>query len=254
MRSTLSVFAFALAATPFVAAADPAAPAAAPGVPDGWTDLMKPDVWRKFDAGWIATDKVELDAAKKDSKLKAAKVEGGPIWVNGVTGRLPDLLTKKDYRDCEAHVEFLIAKGANAGVKFHAMYEIQIRDTAGLPLDKLDGDSLGGIYPRAEDKPKYHHIDHGTPPKVNAAKPAGEWQTLDIVWRSPRFGPDGKKTENAKVVKAVLNGQVVQENQELLTHTGSNYVRKEVAGGPFMLQADHGPVAFRNVRIKAVEK
>lgn len=85
---------------------------------------------------------------------------------------------------------------------------------------------------------------------MNAAKPAGEWQTLDVVWNSPRVNEKGEKTANAKVVKAVLNGQVVQEDQELKTPTGSNWVKKETAAGPFMLQADHGPVAFRNVRIK----
>ena len=52
--------------------------------------------------------------------------------------------------------EFLIGKGSNAGIKFHAMYEIQIHDTPASKT-KLTGDDMGGIYPRAEDKPKYHH-------------------------------------------------------------------------------------------------
>jgi hypothetical protein len=85
---------------------------------------------------------------------------------------------------------------------------------------------------------------------VNAAKPAGEWQTLDVVWKSPRFDAKGEKSANAVVVKAVLNGQVIHENQELQTPTGANWVKKETPTGPFMLQADHGPVAFRAVRIK----
>ena len=33
-----------------------AAPAADPKPADGWIDLMRPDVWKKFDPGWIATD------------------------------------------------------------------------------------------------------------------------------------------------------------------------------------------------------
>src|SRR5207249_188981 len=82
--------------------------------------------------------------------------EAGTIWVNG-PGRLPDLLTKQSFGDCEVHVEFLIPKGSNSGIKFHAVYEIQILDSAGKPTDKLTGDDLGGIYPRAELTPKYHH-------------------------------------------------------------------------------------------------
>lgn len=213
-----------------------------------WTDLMKPAVWKKYDAGWIATDEVKLDDAK-NTKLKAAKKDNGPIWVNGEKGRLPDLITKESYGDCEVHVEFLIAKNSNAGIKFHAVYEIQILDSFGSKKE-LTGDSMGGIYPRADDSMGYKHIDKGIAPKVNASKAPGEWQTLDVTWKSPRFDSEGKKTANAMVVKAVLNGQVIHANQELKTPTGANWVKKETATGPFMLQADHGPVAFRNVRIK----
>ena len=52
------------------------------------------------------------------------------------------------------------------------------------------------------------------------------------------------------VMKAVLNGQLIHENQELKTPTGANWTKPETPTDSFMLQADHGPVAFRNVRIK----
>ena len=218
---------------------------------DGWTDLLKsgPDSpWKEVAKGWIFAADTGLDPANP----RRLKVRPDAVWVNGETGRVRDLITKSNYGDCEVHVEFLIAKGSNSGIKFHAVYEIQILDTYGT-TKKLTGDSMGGIYPRAEDKPKYHHIDDGVPPRVNAAKPAGEWQSLDVVWKSPRFDDKGGKVANAVVVKAVLNGQVVHENQELKTPTGSNYVKKETPTGPFMLQSDHGPVAFRNVRIRAMK-
>lgn len=225
-----------------------ATPAADPKPADGWIDLMKPGAWRKFDPGWITTDAARLDPAKAN-RLTAEKKDGGPVWVNGEKGRLPDLYTKQSFGDCEVHVEFLIAKRSNAGVKFHGVYEIQILDSFGTKKE-LTGDSMGGIYPRADDSKGYRHIDNGIPPKVNAAKPAGEWQTLDVVWKSPRFGAKGDKTASAVVVMAVLNGQVIHENQEVKTPTGANWKKKETPTGPFMLQADHGPVAFRNVRIK----
>jgi len=228
-----------------------ATPAADPKPADGWTDLMKPGAWRKFDPGWITTDAVRLDPAKAN-RLTAGKKDGGPVWVNGEKGRLPDLYTKQNFGDCEVHVEFLIARRSNAGVKFHGVYEIQILDSFGTKKE-LTGDSMGGIYPRADDSKGYRHIDNGIPPKVNAAKPAGEWQTLDVVWKSPRFDAKGDKTASAVVVKAVLNGQLIHENQEVKTPTGANWKKKETATGPFMLQADHGPSAFRNVRIKPIK-
>jgi hypothetical protein len=221
-------------------------PSPKPGA--GWIDLMKSDAWRKYDPAWITTTEVKL-VGDKGNKLKAEKVAGGPVWVNGEKGRLPDLVTKAGFGDCEAHVEFLIAKGSNAGIKFHAVYEIQILDSFGTKKE-LTGDSMGGIYPRADDSMGYKYLDKGIAPKVNAARPAGEWQALDVVWKSPRVDAKGDKTADAVVVKAVLNGQVIHENQPLKTPTGANWKKKETATGPFMLQADHGPVAFRNVRIK----
>lgn len=229
-------------------AADPAKPADA----DGWVELLKSgsdSPWQKVDAGWKFAKETALDK-EKPNRL-AATGEGG-VWVNGTTGRLANLVTKQKYKDVEIHVEFLLGKNSNSGVKFGGVYEIQLRDTAGNK-GELTGDDCGGIYPRAEEKPKYHHIDKGVAPKVNAAKPAGEWQTLTATFRAPRFNDKGEKTENAKLVKATLNGQVIHENVDFQTPTGANYVKKEVAAGPFLLQADHGPTAFRNVKIKELK-
>ena len=132
------------------------------------------------------------------------------------------------------------------------LYEIQILDTYGSK--DLSGDSCGGIYPRAKEKPRYHHIDNGFPPRVNAARPAGQWQTLDITFRGPRFDKQGHKTTPARFVRVTLNGQLIHENVDVAAPTGSAWMwYKEIPTGPLLLQADHGPVAFRNVRVRPVE-
>lgn len=213
-----------------------------------WIDLTGGDpaqVWRGKTDGWERAESVSLDP--KNPRRLSFK-PGGAIWVNGEKGRARDLYTKRSFTDLEIHVEFLIAKGSNSGVKFHGVYEIQIIDS--YKAKELTGDSCGGIYPRAELKPRYHHIDKGIAPKVDACKAPGEWQTLEAVFLSPRFDANGKKVANAKIVTATLNGQLIHENQELLTPTGNNWNKKEVASGPLMLQGDHGPVAFRNVRVR----
>ena len=240
-----------LAALALVSAADePKKPAPDK---DGWIDLMTPDAWKKVDDKWVFTDEVKLapDAkGKADVRLKAEKKEGGTIWVNGETGRLPNLITKEAFGDCEIHVEFLIAKGSNAGVKFHEIYEIQIQDDFGKK--DLTGSGMGGIYPRA-DLIKGGYLDKGIPPKVNASKPAGEWQTLTAIWKAPRFDAKGEKIASA-VVSATLNGQVIHENAEVKTPTGGNWQKKETPTGALMLQSDHGPTAWRNVKIRPMEK
>ena len=48
----------------------------------------------------------------------------------------------------------------------------------------------------------------------------------------------------------VLNGQLVQDRRDVGTPTGHAHVKPEVASGPLLLQGDHGPVAFRNVRVR----
>jgi len=204
------------------------------------------EFWKTPLGDWYRTDSVGLDP-DNPKKLKG-KPGKGDILVNSEKGRARDLYTKQSFGDVELHAEFLIAKGSNSGIKFHGHYEIQILDSHGKK--KLTGDDCGGIYPRADLLPRYHHIDEGVAPKVNAAKPAGEWQSLDVIFLAPRFDKAGKKTANARIVKATLNGQLIHENQELLTPTGNNYTKKEVASGPLMLQGDHGPVAFRNVRVR----
>ena len=216
----------------------------------GWIPLTEKglDAFKSPSKDWIFAESVSLDP--KNAKKLTAK-PGGPILVNGPKGNTRDLVTKQSFADLEVQLEFLIPKGSNSGVKLQGLYEIQILDSSGAK--NLTGDSCGGIYPRAELKPKYRHLDKGTPPRTNACKPAGEWQSLHIAFRAPRFDAEGKKTANARFVKVVLNRTVVHENVELQWPTGHNWTRKEVAEGPLLLQADHGPVAFRNVRIRPLK-
>jgi Domain of Unknown Function (DUF1080) len=202
--------------------------------------------WRGKIGNWISAGEVALDA-KNPRRLTATSGKG--VFVNGKTGRERDLVTKESFGDVEVEAEFFIAKKSNSGIKFHAVYEIQITDSFGKK--ELTGDDCGGVYPRAENKPKYHHIDKGIAPLSNASKPAGQWQKLHAIFLCPRFDADGKKTANAKLVKVTLNGTLIHDNVELKTPTGSNWTKKEVATGPLLLQGDHGPVAFRNVRVRA---
>jgi hypothetical protein len=220
------------------------------GSADSWTDLSSGEkaleAWAGPIGNWYCAASAQPDS-KNPRKLRAAPGHG--ILVNGPTGRTDDLITKHKFKDIEAHVEFLIPKGSNSGVKFEGLYEIQILDSFGVKKPKAS--DCGGIYPRAEEEPQYHHIDEGVPPRTNAARPAGEWQTLDVIFQAPRFDAKDKKVTNARFVKVVLNGQVIHENVEVATPTGAAWrLKKEVPEGPLLLQGTHGPVAFRNVRVR----
>ena len=212
-----------------------------------WKDLIGDDALSVWNAKgrWEVVGDVTLDPV--NPKRLAPHPGKGVLW-NGPNGRSPDLLSKEKFGDVEAHFEFLIPQKSNSGVKFNGQYEVQILDSFGV--EKPKGSDCGGIYPRAELTPKYHYLDAGTPPRINAAKPAGEWQTLDVIFQAPRFDASGKKSSNARFVKVVLNGKVIHENVDQATPTGHAWPKKEMAAGPILLQGDHGPVAFRNIRVR----
>jgi hypothetical protein len=85
-------------------------------------------------------------------------------------------------------------------------------------------------------------------PKKNAAKKPGEWQKFVIEFQAPRFEGD-KKVANAKFIKVTLNDVVLHENVEMKQQTPGGLTGKESATGPLMFQGDHGPVAYRNIKI-----
>lgn len=207
-------------------------------------DLSSLDAWEPEKNGWSTVGSVQV-SAENPKRLTAESGDG--LFYNGPTGRAINLVSKQQFGDVDLHLEFLIPKGSNSGVKLMGLYEIQIADS--FEKSSVKAMDCGGVYPRAELSPKYHYLDDGFPPKTNACTAPGTWQTLDIVFRAPRFDGNGKKTENAKFVSVKLNDVVVQENLDVPTPTGHAWHNKEVARGPILLQADHGPVAFRAIRV-----
>ena len=217
------------------------------GPDEGWVDLSKLSAWKGATPGWSTVGDVKLDV--KDPRRLAA--EGGKgVICNGPNGRVPNLVSVEDFGDVEVHLEFFLPKGSNSGLKFQGVYEIQLFDSHGVKEPR--GTDSGGVYPRSEEKPQYHHIDGGHPPMVNAALPAGKWQTLDAIFLTPKFNPEGVKIANARIT-ATLNGRKIHDNTNIETPTGSAHHDKEKTSGPLLLQADHGPVAFRNIRVRRLD-
>ena len=205
---------------------------------DGWKPMRDKSAWQ------TAAD-AEPDAATANEAHQLFVVTPGTgILVNGTKGRTCNIHTVAEYGDCEAHIEFMVPKGSNSGVYFLGKYEIQVFDSFGK-ADVTFSD-CGGIYARWVDNKNVE----GHPPKVNASKAPGEWQTFDAIFKAPRFDANGKKTANARFVKIVHNGKVVHEDLELYGPTRAHMPGPEVPKGPLMLQGDHGPVAFRNLRVR----
>jgi hypothetical protein len=203
--------------------------------------------WREPLGEWCVADDVAKDPA---DERKFTIKDGKGVIVNGSKGRTGNLLTKMEHADVEAHVEFCVPRGSNSGVYFMARYEIQVFDSWRVEHPKYS--DCGGIYQRwntAEPDPKKRGYE-GHSPRVNASKAPGEWQSFDVTFRAPRFDASGKKTKNAVFVKVVHNGKVIHENVEVTGPTRASTFNDEKPTGPLMLQGDHGPVAYRNLRIR----
>jgi hypothetical protein len=207
-------------------------------------ELAGTSSWQADRGTWAIAGSVSLDPGD-DAKLAIDTGEG--IWVNGPEGRTVDLHSTMNHGDVEAHIEFMVPKGSNSGLYFQARYEVQIFDSWGVEEPTFS--DCGGIYQRWKDGQGYE----GHPPRENASRAPGEWQSFDVVFRAPRFDSAGNKTENARFAKVVHNGVVVHEDVEVTGPTRAATFEDEVETGPLMVQGDHGPVAFRNVRIKKIE-
>lgn len=196
-------------------------------------------VWRAPTNLWTIVGDVFLSPG--NPKALSSKAGEG-ILFNG--GRTSDIVSKQEFGDVNLHIEFIISSRSNSGVYFMGSYELQIYDSFGVAKDLYPGIECGGLYPRWINNKDVE----GHSPDVNASLPPGQWQTFDVVFHAPRFNDQGKKIANAVFVKVVHNGKVIHQNVELNAETRGGYPEKPM--GPLRLQGDHGPVAFRNIRIR----
>ncbi|OPZ09146.1 MAG: hypothetical protein BWZ10_02581 [candidate division BRC1 bacterium ADurb.BinA364] len=191
----------------------------------GWEDFKNPHLW---------------------------SVESGMIVAACEKGKMSNLSTREQFGDFELHLEYNADAQVNSGVfvrvsdlkdEVHTGLEIQILDTAGKepPFDKHDS---GALYDMAE-------------PKVNAVKPAGEWNALDI------------RCQGA-TIEVKLNGLVtVSENLDEYKTAGLNpdgtknkfkyawatMPRKGHIGlqtHPSMDKTGGPKIRFKNIRVRAL--
>lgn len=174
-------------------------------------------------------------------------VQGGPArWrlLDGCMEVAPgtgDIQTVEHFGDCQLHLEWAapsVVKGesqgrGNSGVFILGLYEVQVLDCYENPT-YADG-TTGAIYGQY-------------PPLVNACRKPGEWQTYDIIWRSPRF--EGEEPLTPGRITVLLNGVVIHHAVEPQGPTNHRVIAVNAPhpiAGPLRLQ-DHGDlVRYRNI-------
>jgi hypothetical protein len=172
------------------------------------------------------------------------EVVNGPGVINPKLPGTGSIRTKESFGDIQLHLEWaspnpprgVAQDRGNSGVYLMGRYEVQVLDSYQRADTYADGQA-GAIYGQY-------------PPLANPTRPPGEWQAYDILFRTPRYGPDGTLTEAPRVT-VILNGIVVQNN-EVIRERGrvSTAAAALPAQGPLQLQEHHHPVRYRNVWVR----
>jgi hypothetical protein len=199
-----------------------------------WTYWNGPRLKASLPIKW----QVVIDPVDKGTAMNS----NDPAAAGGLYGAA-DIVTKKEFRDFRAHVEFLIVKpGGNSGVYLQNRYEIQV----------LDGDSTS----------------HGLGAVINESKSPyfaynglGKWNSYDIVFRAARF-KDGKLVEKP-MVTVYFNGKKAHTNQPISQVWGGPNSGQDggIDGGKgitdrpggLKLQAEGHDVLYRNIWIMPLD-
>jgi len=201
---------------------------------------------------------VEVAKKNKNSREQAAPVSPKAVVYQAGSGVLlnmnddikkDNLISVFEHGDIELEFEVMLPKGSNSGIYLQGRYEIQLFDSWGV---KDAGFSdIGGIYRNWETEKG--NIYMGKAPLSNPAKAPGLWQKFKVSFRAPQFNAAGEKISNARFVSVELNGIKIHDNVEVPLPTGGPIEKNEKPLGPLLIQGDHGPVAFRNIKYRLMK-
>lgn len=194
---------------------------------------------------WKLAKDASADLSKKDI---FTLTPGTGVLVNLPSeGNMSNLHSAKEYGDVDISFDFMMSAHSNSGFYLQGRYEVQLLDSWGV-LNPTTAD-CGGIYKRFKQGPPLETYE-GYAPRVNACLAPGLWQHIDISFQAPRFDGNGNKISDAKMIQIKLNGAIIHENVSLSGPTGGSISEKETEKGPFVIQGDHGSVAFRHFTVK----
>lgn len=136
-----------------------------------------------------------------------------------------NLRTDDVFEDFNLKLKVNVPEGSNSGVYLRGIYEIQVMDSYGKPLDSHH---MGALYSRIT-------------PSVSAEKKPGEWQDMDI-------------TLCDRHLTVILNGVKIIDNKPIDGVTGGAITSDETIPGPIYLQGDHGKIMYKDMVLTPIIK
>ena len=153
--------------------------------------------------------------------------------------------TKDRFGDFQLHLELATpwdvtgnSQGrGNSGILINGIYEVQVLDS--FHNKTYPDGQAGALYGQ-------------TPPLRNASKPAGAWQTYDIIFEVPRWNDEGELTKKAYVT-VIHNGVVLHHRRAFMGPTQHRSIGDYEQHPPkvfIQLQDHNNPTRFRNIWVR----
>jgi hypothetical protein len=145
-----------------------------------------------------------------------------------------DFVSKPVFGDLKLHAEVMLPEGGGGGVMLLGRYEIRFTADRGF----------GAIPPGPGQA--------GRAPSLESFRGPGQWHDLDLVFRAPRFDESGKKVEDARFEKVLVDDILLHESIDLSGPTEGG-IAGEVARGPLRFSGDRGVVALRGIAVRPMD-
>jgi len=159
-------------------------------------------------------------------RFQFADKPAGWVVVDGVlhnqqTGN--NIISVHEFKDFRLVMDYKVEPASNSGLYLRGRYEMQVLDDFG----------------KAPTPTSHMSVYGRVAPALNASKPAGEWQTVDVTLVGNR-------------VTVILNGQKVHDDVAIEGTTGGALDSHEGEPGPIMIQGDHAKIWVRRLVVTPI--
>jgi hypothetical protein len=167
----------------------------------------------------------------KDGVLTSGQGHGGP-----------DILSDEKFAWFELKLEYNIGKGQNAGIMFHVSEEGGATWFSGPEFQLFDNESNRNVQQAGWLYDLYSA-------KIDATKPAGEWNQLRIVISKKKCFSEmnGKRYVEFVLGSKDFNDRVAKSKFSAYPDFG------KLGTGSIAIQGDHGVVSYRNIKVRALK-